>query len=203
VEIKPLPQHMSEEPEDMDDQPLVDEDPHDLPFVRMQWQNFERLNLRLAERVDRLSDAQAFGLPGQKQDGIDFAGTAASGPWGYQVRRLRRRPTGASVRRAFGEFWRLRPLDAEGFILCAAREANGKDVVEAVADLRRKHPGVHIEVRGAERLAQLLAEHPDLVEKFFNKQYRDRIRGGTALERPAPLDQLTADAVLRGPHQVA
>jgi hypothetical protein len=120
----------------MEDEPIVDEDPHELPFLRMRWRNFERMNLRLAERVDRLRDAQAFGLPGQKQDGIDFVSTTSAAPWAYQVRRLRRRPTAAGARKAFADFWRWRPLNAEGFILCTAREADDRDVVEAIAELR-------------------------------------------------------------------
>jgi hypothetical protein len=57
-----MPAFMSAEPDPMEDEPIVDEDPHELPFLRMRWRNFERMNLRLAERVDRLRDAQAFGL---------------------------------------------------------------------------------------------------------------------------------------------
>lgn len=71
---RPLPPYLRDDPEPFGETPIADQDEDVLPFLRMPWRNFEKLNLAIAEREDGLRDAVEYGAYGAAQEGIDFAG---------------------------------------------------------------------------------------------------------------------------------
>jgi len=55
--------------------PLIDS----LPYRQLSWETFEKLLVRVAHKVDRLTGVRRYGAPGQRQHGIDVVGWTASG----------------------------------------------------------------------------------------------------------------------------
>jgi tetratricopeptide (TPR) repeat protein len=199
---RPLASDLHEDPQPLSDAPIVDDDEDVLPFLRMKPRNFERLNLAVAERADGLRDAVEFGHAGDNQEGVDFVGRLPSGDYaGYQVRRLKRKPTRNTVRNAVNDFLAARPLNASRFVLCTARFAGSPDVIKEVQSLRESNPELDIQVRGAERLSVILADQPDLVQRFFNQQYRERFCGRLPTAPPVlpGHGEPSVEALLRGP----
>lgn len=203
VATHPLPAYMHGDPNPLADTPIQDDDEDVLPFGRMRWRNFERLNLAIATRVDGLRDAVEYGLPGEKQDGIDFVGRKGGTNAAYQVRRRKANLTARAVRKAVEEFVKYRPLSARRFVLCTAKPARATAVVRELDVLRQEHPDLDLAIWGAEWLTAILCEHPDLVVRFFNAAYRERfcgIAGERALPRPVGAGTPSiVEAVLRGP----
>jgi hypothetical protein len=50
VATHPLPAYMHGDPDPLADTPIQDDDEDVLPFGRMRWRNFERLNLAIRAR---------------------------------------------------------------------------------------------------------------------------------------------------------
>jgi hypothetical protein len=196
---RPLPPYLRDDPEPFGETPIADQDEDVLPFLRMPWRNFEKLNLAIAEREDGLRDAVEYGAYGAAQEGIDFAGRVGVAYAGYQARRVRRKLTGPYVRCAVVDFLDHRPLDARRFVLCTAQPARSTPVQKELKKLRDENPDLEIEVRGAERLSSMLADHPDLVVRFFNEQYRDRFCARARPPQAAAQSAPAVEALLRGP----
>ncbi|MBJ6449191.1 hypothetical protein JGT34_18120, partial [Enterobacter hormaechei] len=47
-----------------------------LPFGELTWENFERLIKRIVSREETIADCWIYGVPGQKQFGLDILATA-------------------------------------------------------------------------------------------------------------------------------
>ena len=68
----PIPRDLEDPPGEPQVEPPLDAAPHDLPFGRIPWEDFEKLCLRLAKRESDVEDGRRFGTSGQSQSGIDI-----------------------------------------------------------------------------------------------------------------------------------
>jgi hypothetical protein len=67
---------------------LADPRPQLLPFHELTPDDFERLLVTVAREVDGPRDLHKYGVPGQRQHGVDIIGFDATGrPHGYQAKR--------------------------------------------------------------------------------------------------------------------
>lgn len=171
-----------------------------LPFDQRSWQDLEKVGLVVAEHVDGLKDVRLYGVPGQRQEGIDLFGWDDDGQAvDYQVKRYREfdeNDLEAAVE-AFSEG--RRPFDPKRLVLIVSCTADRWQVAETLARLRAAHD-FEIDLYDRRRLSELLRNRHDLVRRLFGGQWADIFCGGTPIAPPerSPAEVL-ADSLLRGP----
>ncbi len=171
-----LPPELTAPPEEPNLDPPVDPAVQELPFSQLQWSEFEKLCLRLAEGEGDVVDGRRFGVSGQGQEGIDLYTRACSGEYTVvqcrKVAKLAVDDLAAAVTDFLGGDWNAR---ASRFILATAypavRRELGEAIVEHAKRLREREPSVTFEVWDGERLSGLLKKHPDLVRDFFGRPW--------------------------------
>lgn len=179
---EPLPKWLTAKPRPFS-VPALRPQAHALPFAQLHWEDFERLVLRLAKREPGVLDCRFFGVSGQRQDGIDLLMFFDSEHVGcVQCKRVAAFRV-ADVRDAVETFvkgaWASR---AKSFVLCTTAVLESAPVVQAVEEARRtlKSRGVAFEVWDAAKAGGLngkLKAHPDIVEAFFGRQWREHFNG--------------------------
>lgn len=204
ADLVALPAYLREPPRGFADQPVAGE--RLLPFDRLSAADFERLCLAAAERVDGLEDARLYGNPGQRQHGIDLFGRTVEGYSDYQVRRVEAELTPTALRYAIEDFaGGLRPFGARRFILCYAMVVRRTQTLEELATLRLELPDLSLDLWDGERLTRILRQAPNVVELYFNENWRTVLYGPPPAPggpATAPLPPLTVEALARGPMRV-
>lgn len=174
--------------------------PHVLPFDQRSPEDFERMCVVIAEQVEGLRDARLYGVPGQKQHGLDLVGLNAAGEAVvYQARRWLVFSAG-DLRRAVQDYATgRRPFHAKRFVLCVSSSARRTEILEELHRLRASHD-FEIDIYDQERLSEMLKQRGDLVRRLFGVEWERVFCLGEPIVAPArsPAD-LLADAILRGP----
>jgi NB-ARC domain/Restriction endonuclease len=146
----------------------------ELPLQHLSWPDFERLCLRLAERLGDVEHAQIYGTPGQNQKGIDIYARLADGDYYvFQCRRTKRMGP-ANITQAVSDFlasdWAGR---ASTFVLCAVvtfTQTQRADRAEEEAARLRERGKVFLPW-GRDKLSESLRTKPDLVRRFFGEAW--------------------------------
>lgn len=171
-----------------------------LPFGSRSWPDFERMVLRIVEELDGLSEARIYGVPGQRQNGIDIYGVLRSRERvGYQVKRYQDF-SAADLRRAVTAFADgVRPVNATRFVVCTSAAAQRTEILETLEELRAASD-FEIGLYDACEMSAKLRQRPDLVRRLFGGAWEEAFCGGQPWEVPseAPIDQLV-DSLARGP----
>lgn len=200
-----LPSYLSQPPQINDfPAPPVTSKPQTLPFLELGWEHFERLCMRIAERVDGAVDFGLYGMQGERQDGIDVYGSRKDGYTSvYQSRRVRSL-SASQVRKAVTDFAKgRRPFDPQRFVLCTAISIRSTKVLDALHDCRNMYPDLEIERFDRERLSGFLRTQPDLVESFFGPAWSSLFCSDVYSYEPTTdtraSSNISADMLLRGP----
>lgn len=175
-----------------------------LPFGGLSPENFERLCLRLARLEGTPVRCRRYGVPGQKQYGIDIYSRVPSGRYAtYQCKRYVT-VHAADLVAAVDEFlegnWSSR---SERFVFCSAASLDRTEVEETIEDQAERlvnHCSVAFDVWDAEKLSTRLRNHEDIVELFFGPVWRRRFFGtpDVAVTSPADLHEIVTRAVAEG-----
>lgn len=171
--------------------PLVDA----LPYRQLSWETFEKLLVRVADRVDGLRRVQRYGTRGQKQHGIDIVGWTESGDahvlQGKDVQSFDENDLADAV-----ETFRLgkRPFAPTRIIFGVAVPARRTQVVEGI-EAAKKLLNIDVDLYHADRLDEFLRTRPEIVEEFFGKMVADRFCAGTAV--PADATVIGIDPTVR------
>jgi hypothetical protein len=172
--------------------------------LEIDWEDFEKLCLKVASVIDGLEDPRLFGERGESQAGIDFWGWVGKKPVVYQVRRLETEPTGGSLKKAFLDFKsKGSDLGSKSFTLCTARSAKNARLQKMLAKLRSDYPEFQIDVYDGHKLAEVLRNAPDLVFQFFGPSWPESFCGikpsfaTSGPNQPAPAE--LTEAALIGP----
>jgi hypothetical protein len=191
-------------------QPLMlDPRPDLLPIHEPAPEDFERLLLKVVEEIEGLREVHLYGVPGQRQDGLDGIGFDPAGrPVGFQAKRYRifaARDLAAAVDAYAGG---RRPIRVVRLLIGVATEVRRTEILEELAAQRASHPELEIELYDRRRLSDLLRDRPDIVRRFFGDAAAERFcLSPKAVARSAtgsPLDAVAlADAVMRGPVEAA
>lgn len=174
--------------------------PDVLPFDLRSPEDFERICVVIAEQVDGLRDVSLYGVPGQKQEGLDLVGFNATGEavvyqarrWpAFSVRDLRQTVEGYALGR--------RPFGAKRFVICVSSSARRTEVLEELARLRGSYD-FDIDIYDQVRLSEMLKQRGDIVRRLFGEEWERLFCLAERATPPArsPAD-LLADAILRGP----
>jgi len=180
--------------------PPADDTPSLLPFSQRSPEDFERICVVVAEQVDGLRDVRMYGVPGQRQQGIDVVGWDTDGrAVVYQARR-RATFTARDLARAVDDYVASgRAFKAKRFVICVASSGRRTEVID---ELARQKAGrdFEIDLYDQERLSTLLRERGDLVRRFFGEAWERLFCAQEAVTPPArSASDVLADALLRGP----
>ncbi len=175
-------------------------DPDLLPFHERSWQDFEKIVLVVAEHVDGLRGVRVYGVPGQRQYGIDIYGSGDDGEnVGYQAKR--RVAFGVTeLKAAVEEFANgFRPVNATTLVICVSCDTDRTEMSETLEQLREKHD-FGIELYDRRRLSEKLRTRPELVRRLFGPEWAtafcDRVDWPVPERTSA---DVLADALVRGP----
>lgn len=198
-ELRPVDPYLREPPVDAV-LPSATASPDVLPFDQRSPEDFERICLVIAEQVDGLRDVWLYGLPGQKQEGLDLVGfTRERDAVVYQARRWATF-SDTDLRQAVEDYAvGRRPFNAKRFVVCVSSPARRTEVLEELARLRESHD-FDIDLYDQERLSGMLRQRGDLVRRLFGDQWERLFCGREPPVPPAPSPaDMLADAILRGP----
>jgi hypothetical protein len=184
---------------------LLDPRPDLLPIHELTPENFERLLLKVVEEVEGLREVHLYGLPGQRQDGLDGVGFDVAGrPVGFQAKRYSlfsvRNLADAVDAYSSGR----RPIRVVRLLIGIASEVRRTEILNELVAQRANHPELEIELYDRRRLSELLQDRPDIVRRFLGDAAVERFcldpRPEAASAAAPPLDAVAlADAVMRGP----
>lgn len=184
---------------------LIDPRPHLLPIHELTPDEFEKLLLKVAREVDGLRGLHKYGVPGQKQHGLDVVGFDAAGhPHGYQAKRYLDF-TERDLASAVEDYTQgRRPIRVVRLVIGIATVAERTQVIDELVAQRERNPDLEIELYDQRRLSELLRDRPDIVRTFFGDLVAERFcvpsEPQAAPVAPRPLDTAAlADAVMRGP----
>jgi len=168
-----------------------------LPFEELSWQDFERLCYRLACLEADVEACRVYGLPGNKQAGLDiYARVTGGGKYRvYQCKREKdfgpQKITDAVDKFLEGDWCARSSL----FVLCMMESIRTDQRIEAFEKAVEKAKGsdVLVEAWDGESLSLRLKEKPALVDDFFGRAW---VREFCGAEVAASLgDRLSADEV--------
>ena len=199
VEQRPLDPYLTEPVTDVVSPPAT-ATPELLPFDQRSPQDFERICVVVAEQVDGLRDVRLYGVPGQRQDGIDLVGWDTDGQAVvYQARRWATF-SDRDLRKAVDDYASGgRTFSAKRFVVCVASSARRTAIIDELAR-QRESRDFDVDLYDQERLSGMLRQRGDLVRRLFGVGWQRLFCGGETATAPArsPSDVL-ADALLRGP----
>ncbi|GAA1560486.1 hypothetical protein [Kribbella lupini] len=139
-----------------------------LPFGEQTWEDFERLQWRIMQDVEGLRYAQVYGERGQSQYGLDIVALAPDGS-GVALQSKRYKRFGpAELKAAVKKFHTTkRPFEIDRLIISVSREIKSTGVVETLAELRRAHKPLILDLWDGQELSRLLRPAPAVVVEFF------------------------------------
>jgi hypothetical protein len=176
--------------------PLVDT----LPYRDIGWEHFEKLLVRVAQRVEKLNDVRRYGKRGQRQHGLDIVGWTSDGEaqalQGKDVERFDEH----DLQRAL-EAFRLgnRPFDPKRLILGVAVKADRSQILHTLAEATERL-SIRVELYDAVRLDELLRYQPEIVMEFFGHDAAVRFcvrSGAVEVEKPESVQMRDYRARLR------
>ena len=169
-DIYPIPDWLYEKPVQMIEPPVTTRI-QELPLEKLEWENFERLCLRLASLEEKVISCGLYGNRGQKQEGIDFYTQFLNDRYNvYQCKKVKRVHPG-ELRKAVQVF-----LDgdwfgiADTFIICMSISCTNNLLVLEIERQRSRlqEKGVRLDVWDVHKLSLLLKSQPGIVSEFFH-----------------------------------
>ena len=156
-------------------EPPINTRPQELPIEQLSWQDFERLCLRLVRKEASIEHCQLYGVPGQKQEGIDlFARFKLAKKYHvYQCKQVKNfGPT--KIKEAVSVFLSGEWVEKTStFVLCTREsftETGRANEFEKQAKILRKRK-ITLIPWDKDYLSTKLKAHPELVYDFFGKNW--------------------------------
>ena len=174
VETVPLPSWLLASPTAVP-APPAESRLQSLPFGDLKWENFERLCVRLERTNSEIEFCRLYGVPGQRQEGIDLYSRRRSAEK-YRVHQCKRVTdfTPAKIDEAVKRFldgeWSSK---SETFVLCTKESLRSKERTDAVERNREalRRSGIDFEPWDAFELDVLLKVQPRIVNDFFGRNW--------------------------------
>lgn len=146
---------------------------HQLPLHELGWSDFEGLLWRVMRDVEGLGDARIYGVPGQKQQGIDLVARSGDDR-GVALQSKRVSTFGPTkVQAAIDEFRNTtRPFPVGRFVLGLSRKLSNAaheryDTLKA--EMQASRPSVVLELWDAPVLNLKLKRAPQIVIEYFGR----------------------------------
>lgn len=156
-----------------------------LPLSQLDWRDFERLCVRLAEQDADVEQCHIFGVPGQAQQGIDLLVRSRTAQK-YETWQCKRYTTldpsdiAAAVARFMTGPWLSR---SSRFHFATSAPLSNTTIVEEIEkqDAILRSRAVSFLASGEEHLSRLLKEHPKIVDDFFGSEWARAFCGANAV----------------------
>src|ERR1044072_2949619 len=147
--------------------------PDALPFVTLHEDEFEDLCCDVFEKEPNISEAQRFGVRGQRQDGIDIkasrhdGGTEVAQCKCYAVFKKADLVAAVTAFRKANNVWK--GWDVRRFVVCVACSVRDRRIQDEYQKCREQfqRDGIVFELWGDTSLAQKIRHDRPLVEKYF------------------------------------
>lgn len=155
--------------------PPIETRPQILPLSKLPWDYFQRLCARLAQRFGKVERCQEYGIPGQKQEGIDIY-IRMSEPSRYSVWQCKRYQTFSPslIKEAVSDFlkgsWVSKTDEFVLALTVSTEKTNLVKEIEAQGDRLRKR-NIRFLPLGITQISEQLKDHPDLVDDFFGREW--------------------------------
>lgn len=175
----------------------------ELPTTDVEWQDFERLLLRMGDRVLGLRDVRLYGSRGQSQQGIDVIGIDPDGSAVAIQSKRYQKFTKADFDSAVRKFLDSQfPFEVPHLIIGVACSVTERSIIEELTRLNESDSSLRVEIWDQIRIGELLRDYPEIVIEFFGTATAQRFcypHAITPIRIPSPDAVATADAVMRGP----
>ncbi|RLA53630.1 MAG: hypothetical protein DRR42_04235 [Gammaproteobacteria bacterium] len=185
-----VPVWLESHPRGLTPDPPVETRSQELPFQELQWEDFERLILRIVRQDSRILDCQIYGTKGQAQEGLDILASKNGDKKKsvcYQCKQTK--VFGASdIRSAVDKFVEGRfSGSASEFVLCASASLNSTNQVDEIANQRKRLQKIGVNFRvwdgsASGRLCDILKLSPLLVDDFFGRPWVVSFNGQSAVD---------------------
>ena len=185
--------------------PPIETRPQSLPIGELEWQDFERLCLRLLElesepvhvseenATTTTSVVRLYGRRGQAQAGIDvyardplkFGDPPPTRRFVSLQARRNKAVTTRELHRSVDDFLAGKWSSlSRKFIYATSSSTVSTDLTDAIEEITADIVQVSIEfvIWDQEAISSLLKEHPNLIDDFFGREWVRRICGDTAAE---------------------
>jgi len=124
-----------------------------LPFDKLSWKDFERIQVRILRDVEGLRNAQLYGRLGQTQHGLDIIAVDSNQDGVALQSKKYKRFTASDLQKAVEKFrTTTRPIEIKRFIIGVACEANDTTIVDAFQQCQRMLYPVLLELWDNEEL---------------------------------------------------
>jgi NACHT domain len=172
----------------------IDTRPQVLPIGELDWQDAERLFLRLLDAERPVQYAKLFGVPGQAQAGIDAYARlpleltdSSTGGRDYLTLQSRRVKslTAPRIKRAVDDLLKGEWADkTSAFYFATSFDLQDTKLDTAVRQQTERLAKLKIAFVpwGAQEVSRLLKEHPRLVDDFFGRAWAERFCGPEAAQ---------------------
>lgn len=169
-----------------------------LPLGDLHYADFERLCLRVIERLGTVEEARLFGEPGQAQGGIDFYAHNLDGSLAvYQCRRVKQMGP-AKIEQAVDDYlngeWAGK---SKCFAICTPVNLGSAKRAEMILKQRERleAKGKKLGIFDRDRLSKELKAAPEIVDEFFDRIWVKLFNGEHAARRlDGRLDRASAHA---------
>ena len=177
-----------------------------LPFDKLSWKDFERIQVRILRDVEGLRNAQLYGRLGQTQHGLDIIAVDSNQDGVALQSKKYKRFTASDLQKAVEKFrTTTRPIEIKRFIIGVACEANDTTIVDAFQQCQRMLYPVLLELWDNEELSVKLRGCPEIVIDFFGTPTAEKFCRPFTLS-PIKVPEVNAvvvsEAIVRTPEKV-
>lgn len=165
--------------------PPVDTRIQELPFGELEWEDFERLCLRLVRIEREVEHCQLYGTRGQDQEGIDlYAKRVSEKYFVYQCKRVKGFGP-ASIKAAVDKFLEGEWVSkTDTFVLCTSESmvpTERSNEIEVQRKILNKE-GIRFVSWDKETLSAKLKDLPKLVDDFFGRAWVEKFCGSEKVQ---------------------
>ncbi|MFA6103473.1 MAG: NACHT domain-containing protein [Victivallaceae bacterium] len=181
-------------------EPPIDSTVNELPIEKLEWEDFEKLCLRIAQIEHSIDDCEIYGVKGQKQDGIDIFARKDNAKYiSYQCKRYQK-ITESILKKAINEFkkgkWFLK---CDEFKFCTTFSLNTVQLQDKFSDFKIElcKSGIDLIKWDKIQLCRILKDQPQIVYEFFGKEWVKLFNGEDKLNEIKLNSKLDANEVAK------
>ncbi|MDF4202894.1 NACHT domain-containing protein [Maribacter sp. SA7] len=166
-------------------EPPIDKKISVLPIENLEWEDFEKLCLRMLEIDFSVDNCEIYGVKGQSQQGIDIYAKKENGKYSSSQCKRYKTLTKSTIDKAVNLFkkneWYKK---SDEFIFCTTFEMNKTQLQTKFNELRDelKKEGIKLKKWDKIQICRLLKKQPEIVYDFFGSEWVKLFNGIEKLE---------------------
>jgi hypothetical protein len=161
-------------------EPPIDGTINELPIEKLDWEDFEKLCLRMVEIEHSIDNCEIYGIKGQKQHGIDIFAKIDNGKYSnYQCKRYQV-INESNIEDAVTDFQKGDWFSiSDKFTFCTTASLNETKLQNKFNTLKAdlKETGITLVKWDKIQICRILKEYPLIVNDFFGKEWVSKFNG--------------------------